>query len=248
MVDREDVRDDLAAYALGALEPGERLRVEAALRSSVDREAAQLLDEYAAVRDLLPYGVAPQEAPAGARARLLARARGGVHARERPGRTVWQRLRDALSPLRWAVVAVVLSGVVAWNVQLQQQLLSTQSAANIELRARATQGPGIPLVGTGAVNAAARLYVGPDAQRAELAIVGLVPLAPGRTYQLWFARPGQPTETGGAFRVDERGQALVPVVVPVPLDQVSAIAVTEEPMPASLRPTGQHLLDGRPAV
>jgi Anti-sigma-K factor rskA, C-terminal len=94
--------------------------------------------------------------------------------------------------------------------------------------------------------AAARLYPTADAQRAQLAITGLPRLQPDRTYQLWFARPGRPTETGGAFRVDERGQALVPIVIPVPLDQVSAIAVTEEPMPASLRPTGQHLLDGRP--
>jgi hypothetical protein len=125
-----------------------------------------------------------------------------------------------------------------WNIQLQQQ--------TVDIDARARSGAGVALVGTGTPGASARLLIGPDLQRAEIAVTGLPPLAADRTYQLWFARPDQPTETGGAFRVDARGQALVPVVVPVPLNEVTAIAITEEPMPASLRPTGQHLLDGRP--
>ena len=244
--ERLDVRAELAAYALGALEPGERARVEAALRSGADPHAVLLLDEYAAVRDLLPYGLAPLEAPAGARERLLLRARGQLRVADEQRVSFWQRVRGIFSPLRWAVIAVALASAVVWNVQLQREVLTLQTAQNIEVRARATQGPGIPLVGSGSPFAAARLFVDPDAQRAELAIVGLPQLPRDRTYQLWFARPGLPTETGGAFRVDERGQALVSVAIPVPLDQVSAIAVTEEPMPASLRPTGQHLLDGRP--
>jgi anti-sigma-K factor RskA len=227
------VRDELAAYALDALEPSERQRVAAALSSRSDVDADQLLAEYQAVRDLLPYGLAAQAPPAGARARLLQRARGGEPRRSAP-RGVW----DIFRPFRWVLVAVALAAAALWNVQIQQQ------AVSIEARARA--GAGIVLAGTGVQSAAARLYVSSDVQRAELAVTGLPPLRPDRTYQLWFARPGQPTETGGAFRVDDRGQALVQVVIPVPLNQVNAIAVTEEPMPASLRPTGQHLLDGRP--
>jgi anti-sigma-K factor RskA len=227
------VRDELAAYALDALEPSERRRVAAALSSRSDADAEQLLAEYEAVRDLLPFGLAPEAPPAAARARLFDRVR-GVESRQSAPRGVW----DIFRPFRWVLVALALAAAALWNVQIQQQ------AVSIEARARA--GAGIVLAGTGASSATARLYVSSDVQRAELAVTGLPQLRPDRTYQLWFARPGMPTETGGAFRVDERGQALVQVVIPVPLDQVNAIAVTEEPMPANLRPTGQHLLDGRP--
>jgi hypothetical protein len=53
--------------------------------------------------------------------------------------------------------------------------------------------------------------------------------------------------TGGAFQVDAFGGALVAVNIPVPLEEVSNIAVTEEPVTEApeetLRPTGEHLLD-----
>ena len=144
----------------------------------------------------------------------------------------------------------LLVASLAWNTQLQQQAISLKQQSDVDQRARqplsTSTGRTIALEGTGEAGASVRIYLVEDGQRAELAISGLPTLPPNRTYQLWFARPGQPTETGGAFRVDERGRALAHVVIPVPLAQVSAIAITEEPMPASLRPPGAHLLDGKP--
>lgn len=125
-----------------------------------------------------------------------------------------------------------------WNVQLQQQLSRVQQSLSINGRVFVLTGTGVP-------KASARLYILPDLQKGELEVSGLPPLAANRTYQLWFARPGQPTETGGAFRVDVQGHINTSIVVPVPLGEVTAIAVTEEQLPGSLRPTGKHLLDAK---
>jgi anti-sigma-K factor RskA len=103
----------------------------------------------------------------------------------------------------------------------------------------------IALVGTGTAGASARLSVAADGRRGELAITGLPKLAPGRVYQLWFARTGAAPISGGVFGVDARGEALAVVVVPVALEPARAVAVTEEPAPGSPAPTGPHLLDRR---
>jgi len=69
-------------------------------------------------------------------------------------------------------------------------------------------------------------------------------LPAGRTYQLWFARPGLVPQSGGVFVVNARGEALAPVVLPGPLDTFTITSVTEEPAGGSPSPTGPHLLDG----
>ncbi len=242
----EEWSREVAAHALGALDAADRLGFEAHLRTCPTCQA--LLHEYGATVALLPLALNQVEPPTALREALL------VEARRRQGHsvalapTIWERIVAVFRPLSWGLAAALVVVSLAWNVQLQQQLTTLQQAANIDQRARVAEGPGraIALVGTGTPGASAHLYLDADGRQGELAITGLPLLRPDRTYQLWFARPGQPTETGGAFRVNERGQALAPVVIPVPLVQVSAIAVTEEAMPASLRPTGEHLLDWKP--
>jgi hypothetical protein len=253
--EHDRLREDLPAYALDALEPAERARVEAHLGGC--DECNQALTEYRAVFGLLPRALRREAPPARVREMLLVRARGEpppapvepVEARPvvaaRPARRpAGFGLRQALRALGWAAVAAVLAvAIPLWSVQ---QGAGPHPSVAMEVLARLPGGRIIPLGGTGAPGAGARLYVAPDGQRAELAVVGLPPLSPDRTYQLWFARPGQPTITGGAFRVGDLGQTTAPATIPAPLGQVSQIAVTEEPSPGSLRPTGEHLLDWFP--
>jgi len=51
--------------------------------------------------------------------------------------------------------------------------------------------------------------------------------------------------TGGTFRVDSRGRAWATIAVPISLDDARVIAVTEEPAPGSVAPTGNYLLEAR---
>jgi hypothetical protein len=258
-----DVPDDLAAYALDALDPEACLRLEAHLAEGGDPQLTRLLAEYRAVAGLLPHAVVPQAPPSGSWDGVLARVRGAQGAparasRPRPWRRWWDGLhggvRRRLSPVRWSALAAACAALLLWNVQLQRQLFDPAtvpggaggSAVGAQQLSRLPLGPIVPLEGTGQPGASARLFVDREGRGAWLAVAGLAPLPSDRVYQLWFARPGQPTVSGATFRVDAEGGAVTPVVVPGPQGDVSAVAVTEEAAPRSPRPTGRHLLDGRP--
>jgi anti-sigma-K factor RskA len=255
---------DLAAYALGALDPKARAHLEAHLREGTGEGLCRRLAEYRAVTALLPHAAVPQALPPGAWNAVLSRVREDRRARGAPtwhtrlagiGRlTAWRpswARRRPVPLLSTAVVALLL-----WNVTLQRQVLdppaagvpgaSGGSAWGAQQLARLPEGPVVPLEGTGRPGASARLFVDRQGSGAWLAVAGLPPLPSGRVYQLWFARPGEPTVSGAAFRVDAEGGAVTPVRLPAALGAVSAIAVTEEAAPASPRPTGPHLLDGKP--
>jgi anti-sigma-K factor RskA len=272
--DHEKLKEDVAAYALDALDLSERNRVEAHLQDCL--ECPQLLREYQELLGLLPYGLQVTTPPPEVRATLLAQTQTGSRSApelaqsghavkpgpDRPDSTssakptagFWKRLAGFGRPLRWATVGVALAGLLLWNIQLQlwngqlqRRVAILERSVGFEHLASLPAESVIALKGSGAPTAVARLYVYTDRQRGELAITGLSPLPAGRTYRLWFARPNQPTMTGGAFQVDAFGGALVAVNIPVPLEEVSNIAVTEEPVTEApeetLRPTGEHLLD-----
>jgi len=272
------MRDDLPAYALGALDPRAAELVEMHLRTCEHCSA-----ELAAYREAvgaLPYGLPPLAG--GRRRRLLANVRergiAGSEQRRTFGlegqrtermphehdteTTAPAHLGPGRQPRRFATsFAAGWRTAVGWRAAAALALLlatavafaawqSTDIHASLgaEIAARLPGGRILSLVGTGTPGAQARLYVPAEGRGAELALAGLPPLPPDRVYQLWFARPGHPTLTGGAFRVDERGQAVAAVSIPAPLADVTAVAVTEEPSPGSPGPTGVHLLDWAPTA
>jgi anti-sigma-K factor RskA len=227
--------DSASAYALGALDETERREFERHLETCA--ECTQAVEDYRQTLTFLPYELARQEPPADARAALLATAR--AHARSaQPSRRPWLRL-PAWQSLRWAAVGLLIAGLLAWNLSLRDTERPGGLVAGYERV--------IDLDGTGTPGADGRLYVAHGGQTGQLMVSGLAPLPPDRIYQLWFARPGHPITTGGPFRVNANGEALAAMVIPGPLDQVTAIAVTEEAAPGKLQdPTGRHLLDGKP--
>ena len=241
--DTERQRDEIVGYALGALDAAEGTRIEALVET--DPEAARWLARYCGVAQLLPYAL-PQAAPRPeVRGALLEQSRHPVP--RVPASPIGGRSRRLAlgAVLRWAAVILVVAGLGLWNADLRRQVARLQRAADIGRLARQPDGPVVVLVGTGIPTASARLFVSADRYQGQLAVSGLEPLAPERVYQLWFARPGQAPVTGGTFQVSRQGEALVPVRIPAPLDEVRAIAITQEPAPASPRPTGPHLLDLR---
>jgi anti-sigma factor RsiW len=266
--------DDLPAFALGLLDGEEQADFEDHLG-----ECAACQAELAAQRrltDLLLRSLPPVEPPAGARERLLARARAeGTasaatvvaattvdpvsapisesvraqsdrpevvqpdHLPQRP-----RRYRIRLATLSWAaaLVFVLAAGIMfgAWSAT------GPHASPTLEILARLPGGHVLDLTGTGVPTARARLYVTADGRQAELVVAQLPQLQAGRTYQLWFAEPGQPTKTGGAFAVTPRGDAVAQVTIPAALERMRAVAVTEEAAPGSPSPTGPHLLDWAP--
>src|SRR5688572_11711347 len=133
MIDEhERLQEDVAAYALGALDAAERERVEAHLRAC--DECPRLLAEYRQIGDLLPHALPLQVPPSAVRDELLARARAskllrgttplgpypmkaGVAdvGRPKPANTLTRVLR----PLGWAAAVAALLVLLIWNIMLQ---------------------------------------------------------------------------------------------------------------------------------
>lgn len=158
---------------------------------------------------------------------------------------LWPWLRMA----KWPALAALVASLVVWNVSLQQELTrrAPGPAPGPEVEALARRpGKVIILGGTGQPGASARLFVAADGGHGHLAIAGLSPLPRERTYQLWFIRAGASSISGATFTVGPLGRAWVKAAVPASLDDVRAIAITEEPAPGSAAPTGRHLLDAQP--
>ena len=234
----EHVMDDLAAYALESLEETERRRVE--IHVAACALCAQRLQEYRAVVGTLPAALPIMSPPAAAWNAIRTAAKPQRNGR-RPvsaARARWWRL------LRWPAVAAALASLLVWNVALQWRLAHPPYGPEVEALSR-RPGRMVIFAGTGTPRANARLFVALDGGHGHLAISGLKPLPASRTYQLWFFRDAAPAVTGAAFNVDAHGRAWVKVTVPAPFDDTRAIAVTEEAVPGSAQPTGQHLLDAR---
>lgn len=232
--------EDLAGYALGALEGSEGIRVETHVATCAT--CASALAQYRAILSTLPIGLDPVAPPPEAWAAIRAEAR----RRRRPvgqgaGSRGWPNWRRAI----WPVLTTLVASLLIWNVVLQRELArrAPGPAPGPEVDALSRR-PGrlVILAGTGQPGASARLFVAVDGG-GHLAISGLTPLPRERTYQLWFIRTGASAVTGGTFGVNARGLAWAKAGVPASLDEVRVIAVTEEPAPGSVSPTGRHLLE-----
>ena len=234
--------EDLAGYVLGALEGPERIRVEAHVARCTT--CASVLAQYRAVVSTLPMGLDPVAPPPEAWATIRAEAR---RRRLAVGRGAGSWVRAKWRRAMWPVLTGLVASLLIWNVVLQRELTrrAPGPAPGPEVEALSRR-PGrlVILAGTGQPGASARLFVAVDGG-GHLAISGLTSLPRERTYQVWFIRTGASAVTGGTFRVDARGLAWVKATVPASLDEVSAIAVTEEPAPGSVSPTGQHLLEAK---
>ena len=234
--------EHLAGYVLGALEGREKIHVETHVATCAT--CASVLAQYRAVVSTLPMGLDPVTPPPEAWAAIRAEARRRrLPVLEGAG----TRVRPNWGWAMWPVLATLVASLLVWNVVLQRELTrrAPGPAPGPEVEALSRR-PGrlVILAGTGQPAASARLFVAADGG-GHLAISGLTPLPRERTYQLWFIRTGASAVTGGTFRVDARGLAWVKAPVPASLDEVSAIAVTEEPAPGSVSPTGHHLLEAK---
>ena len=228
--------DDLAAYVLGSLEDPERTRVETHVATCTT--CASRLGEYRAVVGTLPIGLDPVAPPPEAWTAVRAAAREGRRSARGSSKPV---LRLGWRWVMWPALTAVLASLVVWNVVLQHELARYSSGPQVEALAR-RPGRLVILVGSGSPGASARLLVTAAGDHGHLAVAGLKPVPPERTYQVWFVRKSGPTVTGGTFSVDGSGRAWAWVTVPVSLDEVRAIRVTEEPAPGSGIPTGNDLL------
>jgi anti-sigma factor RsiW len=208
--------DDVAAYALGALEPAEAEAFRAHLAT-----CAACRDELAAFQQVvnaLPLSAPAHPAPARLRRRVLAEVGAGTAS---AGPSRWRSL--AASWVRPALAAAVVLAVIAVVA-----LRTGSGPPPIRYPAHGT-APG--------QSAALRVSAG----RGQLLLTHFAPPPSGEIYEVWVKhgnRPPQPTNA--LFSVTRAGSANV--AVPGTLGHGTTVMVTPEPQGGSRAPTHPPVL------
>jgi anti-sigma-K factor RskA len=220
----ERYRDDLAAYALGALDE----REEAALRRHMEEcEACRTrLRWLRPAVDLLPRTVEQLEPPPGLGRRLMAAVRAEAPpmirtdapgpTRGRPWDALW---RPAVAV---GAAALIVAGAIGGYLLRQPEEQVRVTAAR-------------PLAGAGPV--AGALERRDDS--AILTMSELPPLRRGEVYEVWVQR-GDQMEPSSLF-VPHRDRSAA-AAVPGSLEDADAVLITREPSGGSRRPTSRPLL------
>ena len=245
MTTHEQFADDLALFALDALEGEERAALERHVAEcAACRQELERLRGDVALLALTAAGPAPPER---ARKRLMAAMAQEPRSRLVPFKRPWW----TLAPV-FATIAMALFGILLWreNVQVRRQLgrlqtrfdqqrselagarriadvLTARDAAQftlVDTRSKPQpQGKAIYLQSKGAL-----VFVASN----------FLPAPPGKAYQLWLVpASGQPPIPAGVFKPDERGSALL-AAPPLPAGvEAKAFAITLEPEQGSATPT-----------
>ena len=229
----DHVLDDLAAYALGSLEPAEQERIERHVRVCVS--CAGHLGEYRGVVGVLPVALAPVAPPAG----VWTAIRAELRARDTATAST---LRRWLPAMGWLTAAALAAVLITWNVLLHTQLAQYAQGPQVEKLARRPARL-IILAGAAQPQASARVFAAVDGQSGHMAVTGLPIPSAGQVYDLWFLPKTQAAAQNAAtFSVDSDGRAWVVIRLPIPLDDTRALIVTADPAGSST-PIGPPLLE-----
>jgi anti-sigma-K factor RskA len=232
-------QENLAAYALGALDAGEAAALERHLKTC---EPCRLeLATYERVGAGLLAALPPQP-PRPSVKRGLQKRLSGVTGRARP--------QFSLSPAQWLVGGllaemVVLNALLAWQVySLRQE--QTEAAAQHKTDQTVLAMLAYPTTRSQAFDQngiVGSLLV--DEQRDLVGVFAWNVPQPsaGKTYEVWLIdKQGRRTSAG--YLVPEAGYPFVSTVIwsPQPLSDYAGIGVTVEPAGGSAQPTGPRIL------
>ena len=222
--------DDLAAYAIGALDGVEARAVGAHLDTCPTcRADARALSETA----WTIAETAGKDAPGHVRAAILARARGG-DAREGFWRSLLATLRRPVPfALPLALASILVIALIGYGSARRDADRYAAAVAN------AVGARVVPLAAT-AANGARGSVVVPVNGAAPYLILDLPPAASGKTWEAWVIRGDAPIRAG---TTDDHG--LVTLVLTAPLAAGDTIAVTAEPAGGVDAPTGVPVLAGK---
>jgi hypothetical protein len=229
--DHNHFRDEIGAYLLGALTDSERRAFEQHMNGCPG--CRDEVEQLRAAADALPRSVEQLEPPPGLKTTLMEvverEARESTTAPARSRRTLGERLRGLLGPVRPVVVAGVLAVglLVGFGVS---QLTGGDEVRTLQAQSRLPGGSATLQVENG----------GRDG--AILRVENMPSPGPGRVYQAWVQREGsvapQPT-----FEVQPDGDGAV--AVPDDLSGAQAVLVTRERSGGATTPSERPVLTVR---
>ena len=231
-------RENLSAYALGALE-GEELRALEAHLQTCDSCQAELI-EYRAVSDGLLTALPPRAPSAALRKRLQAQLPSSQK-RTQP-RFAWSFGQLALGgALALLVLINLFSFFQMRQIQNQQQTLAQQIKTN-QFALSMLAYPSTQAIPIAADNLTGSVLLDRERNAAALVMWHLPQLSSDQTYQAWLIQPDGTRVSVGIF-VPQDGEAYTtkPVYSKQALSDYVGIGVTVEPAGGSEQPTGQRV-------
>jgi anti-sigma-K factor RskA len=227
----DELRDELAAYALGALEEGEAERLRAHLETCED--CRRHLVWLGPAVELLPRTIEQLEPPPRLRESLMDVVRSespsAAAAREPARRAAPGWWRGLGLSLRRPVTAVAAAAALVVGAVAGYLINDSSDSSNTTTFA-ASPAPRVAEV-TGTLER--------DGDSGILRVRGMPSLAGDRVYEVWVQRDSE-LEPSSLFvpRSDHTADA----AVPRSLDGADAVLVTEEPRGGSRQPTSAPLL------
>ena len=222
----EEIKELLAAYALGAMPEDEIGEVRAHILSC--EECMGEADLLAEASGSLALAVEPQPLPSGFADRVLEVVRSDSTDQEVVPRRRWRFLPGVV-----VASSLALAAVLGFQVYETQQKLDQQE---LVLGALLHEG-GVELQGSS--GAIARVV--PSGEGSVFAVAGLQKAPPGHTYQLWLIKEGADPVSGGVF--DVTGGIAV-IDTDQSIEDYDGAAVTIEQAGGSRQPTTTPILSG----
>jgi anti-sigma-K factor RskA len=232
-------KENLAAYAMGALDPQEVSALEAHLQTCDSCRVD--LAEYQRISTGL-LSALPPKAPSAALKQGLEKRLQSQWKSNRP-QMKWSMNRMVATGALVLLLGInIISAFEIYSLKQEQSELdgqySSQQSAIAMLAYPSTQTVGFEQGGI-----SGSLLV--DKKRNLLAVFAwhLPPAPAGKTYQVWLIDP-QEDRTSGGFLVPENNQPFVMNIIrsPQPLMGFVGLGVTLEPLGGSPKPTGPRVL------
>ncbi len=246
---RDEVKAELPAFALGALDADERAAVQDGLARYPELRAE--LAAHTSVVQGLGETVAQRVPPAALKSAILAKAQ-STGQPQPPSQAWWQKLLRWLSmPTalpRMALTALVLVSAfalvqVARTLPIGLNLSTEQQQANTVLESATER---VRLNGTQrAPDAWAEIQYAPGQRQAAMRVGKLPPLPPTLSYQLWLVDASGTRWSGAVFNTTQTQSQLVLVNCPEPIEGMVRFGVSVEPAGGSRIPTSSAVLRSR---
>ncbi len=230
----QDIEELSGAYVLDAVTPQERQDVEAHLVSCPD--CTHLVQELQSVAELLPLSVPPIKPSPTLQSRILASIQADADQTiqwNRPQRSRrWRNWTNQLVAIAAVLALVLLGGMTAWNISLQQRLAHTQTYVSYAINGTAANP-----------EANGQLLYIPGKNITILTVQGLPQAQGNQVYQGWLLHGTQPISIGvlnihngvasGSFQGNVHGY------------DETAVSLEPGPGPSKNAPRGQIVAAGK---
>jgi anti-sigma-K factor RskA len=239
-------RENLAAYALCALDAAEASALEAHLETCQDCQSE--LADYQAVASGLSQSIPPHRPPEGLRRKLIARLPSQRRRISTPFTNLFGRFH--IGQVASTVALLVLLGLNIFSSLQIRELQQTQAELAERLSQDQTAIAMLAYPSTQAFpvqadveNVAGSMLVDNDRRIAVLVVWNLPQVEAGQTYQIWLIDPDGERISGGLFKPIE-GQRYTTTTIwsPDSFKRYVGIGVTVEPEGGSEAPTGSRVL------